>query len=70
MKVDTSNRAEYERMGSAPFIYEAKGGKNLTMSYWKVPAEMLENPEELVRLAEQSYLINKNRPEKKPKKKE
>ena len=68
LKVDESNRAEYEKLGSAPFVYRAKGGKELAMSYWKVSAEGLENAEELVRLAEQSYLINKNRPKKGKKK--
>ncbi len=70
LKVDASNQAEYEKLGSAPFVYTAKGGKKLMMSYWKVPAEMLESPEELLRLAEQSYLINKNREKKKTKKKQ
>lgn len=65
LKVDESNKVEYEKLGSAPFVYEAKGGKKVMMSYWKVPAEMLEDPEELARLAEQSYLINKNREKKK-----
>lgn len=64
LKVDASNRAEYEKLGSQPFVYSAKGGKKLTMSYWKVPAETLENPDELMRLAEQSYLIKKNWPKR------
>ena len=32
--------AWYGTRGSHPFVYEAKGGKRTTMSYWLVPEEV------------------------------
>ena len=58
LKVDESNKAEYQKMKSKPFVYKAKGGKKMEMSYWKIPADILEDQEELVRLAVDSYEIN------------
>lgn len=46
LKVDERNRADYEAAGSQPFRYEGKG-KPIAMSYWEVPAEILEDPERL-----------------------
>lgn len=46
-KVGDGNRADYERAGSRPFTYEGKGGKSATMSYWRVPAEVMEDREQL-----------------------
>ncbi|MBI2094614.1 MAG: TfoX/Sxy family protein [Candidatus Omnitrophica bacterium] len=42
-KVDEANRAEYEKRGSRPFTYVGKNRKRITMSYWEVPAEILED---------------------------
>lgn len=58
LKVDESNRAEYEAEGSTPFSYERKVGKVVAMSYWKVSSDIIENPEKLTRLFEMSYEIN------------
>ena len=44
--------------GSIPFTYETKGGKKISMSYWRVPPSALEHADELVRLTEKSYDIN------------
>ncbi len=58
LKVDESNQIEYEAMGSIPFSYERKDGKTVALSYWKIPADVLENTDVLVRLFEISYTIN------------
>ena len=58
LKVDVSNQAEYEAMGSVPFSYERKDGKTVALSYWKTPADVLENTDALVRLFDLSYTIN------------
>ena len=42
-KVDETNRAEYEKRASRPFTYEGKNRKRITMSYWEVPAGILED---------------------------
>ena len=54
-KVDDSNRAEFEAQSSAPFSYETKGGKRVAMSYWHVPAEVLEESDSLILWAKKAY---------------
>jgi DNA transformation protein len=44
-KVGGTNRAAYEARGSEPFRYAVKGRKPVTMSFWKVPAEVLDDRE-------------------------
>ena len=56
-KVDKSNKPQYEDFDSEPFIYEAKG-KKTTMSYWKVPMEILENEDKIGIWLDQSYEIS------------
>ena len=41
-KTGGSNRAAYEAAGTEPFRYAAKG-KSVTLSYWSVPAEVLDD---------------------------
>ena len=47
-KVDDTNRAEYEHLGSHPFVYAGKNDRPTTMSYWLVPEEIMENEEKLI----------------------
>ena len=43
-KVGDSNRRDYEKLGSEPFKYTAKNRrKPVTMSYWRVPAEVMDD---------------------------
>ena len=58
LKVDVTNQKEYEKYGSSPFSYRNKG-KEIKMSYWEVPEEILENREKITDWAEESYRINK-----------
>jgi DNA transformation protein and related proteins len=60
LKVDDTNRAEYLAMGSVPFTYIRNNdtATSISMSYWKIPAEVLEDRELLLRLVEDSYVIN------------
>jgi DNA transformation protein len=46
-KVDDATRFKYESYGSKPFSYEGKNKKTIVMSYWEVPADILENPDNL-----------------------
>ena len=45
-KVDDINLKFFEELSSAPFVYESRG-KSMTMSYWKLPEEIMENKIEL-----------------------
>ena len=44
--VDASNQADYEELGSKPFTYMGKE-KPVSLSYWEVPADVMESPEQL-----------------------
>ncbi len=50
-KVTESNRADYEQAASRPFHYSRKDKGAVSMSYWEVPTDILENREEAVRWA-------------------
>ncbi|MEK7649582.1 MAG: TfoX/Sxy family protein [Patescibacteria group bacterium] len=56
-KVDDSNRADYERAGSEPFRYSSKDKKAITMSYWELPAVVMDDKEELERWIEKSLRV-------------
>ena len=45
-KVDDTNRPDYETRKSKPFVYEGKG-KPISMSYWRVPDDVLEDTDQL-----------------------
>lgn len=45
LKADESARAAFEAEGCGPFRYEAKG-KAVTMSYWRLPERLYDEPEE------------------------
>jgi DNA transformation protein len=51
LKVDDSNRAAYEAAGSEPFRPLADAKRAVSMSYWRVPIEVLEDPAELAEWA-------------------
>ncbi len=57
LKVDYSNRDQFDRAGSAPF--RPYPDKQVTMSYYEVPAEVLEDPEQLIEWSERSLAIQK-----------
>jgi DNA transformation protein len=59
LKVDDSNREDYIQAGSSPF--KPYADKPVSMSYYEVPPDVLERPEELMRWAERSLSIQKNR---------
>ena len=46
-KADEQTRTAYLERGMGPFVYE-KARRTMTMSYYEVPPEVLENREELV----------------------
>ena len=60
LKVDDSNRKEFVEAGSSPF--KPYPDKPTTMSYFEVPPDILDDPEELVEWAERSLAIQKAGP--------
>jgi DNA transformation protein and related proteins len=55
-KTSDSNRGRYEKAESRPFCPDPREpGK--TMAYWQVPAEVLEDPDELVVWAREALAV-------------
>ncbi len=55
--VDERTRPKYERMGSSCFAYDKKNGRVAVGKYYAVPAELLEDQEQLVSLARESIRV-------------
>jgi DNA transformation protein len=59
LKVDETNKDRFLKAGSAPF--KPYPDKPTTMSYYEIPPDILENPEELIAWSEESLSIQKKR---------
>jgi DNA transformation protein len=62
-KIDGHTRPLYEQRGMGPFIYE-KARRTMTMRYYEVPPEILENRTELIDWAKRAAQIANSRPAK------
>jgi DNA transformation protein len=58
LKVDDSNRSDFEKIGSKPF--KPYGEKGQTMQYYEIPADILEDRAELTRWARKSVDVAEN----------
>jgi DNA transformation protein len=63
-KVDDANRAAYEAAGSEPF--RPVLDRPVSMSYWRVPIEVLEDPSELAVWARAAIRAAGEAPRRKP----
>lgn len=54
-KVDDESRKGYEAAGSHALGYVSEGDKHALKSYWEVPADVLEDHEQLHQWAERAY---------------
>ena len=59
LKADEKNLSEYKKRGSEPFSYEGKNKKMVAMSYWRLPAEVLEDREMLADWVEASVAASR-----------
>lgn len=59
LKVDDSNVGEFKKMESEPFTY-LKKGKEVSLPYWSVSEDVLEDRDELLRLVDLSFEVGKN----------
>ena len=55
-KTDQHSRSDYLARGMQPFIYE-KARRTMTINYFEVPAEVLENREDLVVWAKRAIQV-------------
>ena len=46
-KVDAQMEGDYRKLGSRPFTYTMPNRKSMTMSYWLLPTDIMENRSEL-----------------------
>ncbi len=58
LKVDDRNRPDFEAAGSAPFSYDTKNGTNTITAYWEVPADVLEESDQLRAWALKSLAVS------------
>jgi DNA transformation protein len=61
LKVDDSNRDDFVRAGSAPFEPYPDKIKTTIRTYYEIPADVLEDPGELAKWAERSWLVARKR---------
>jgi DNA transformation protein and related proteins len=59
LKVDEDSIPAFEREGSQPFTYTRAKGRNkpVSMSYWRLPERLYDDPDELATWAERSLAI-------------
>ena len=55
LKADDALVTDFEKAGSSPFTYAAKGGKRAVMSYWRLPDHLYDDPDELAQWARRAY---------------
>ena len=66
-KVDEHNRADYEDAGAEPFVPFEDG--RMRMPYWEVPADVLEDADELCAWARKAWEAGRRSPAKPKKRK-
>ena len=59
LKVDDTNRPDFEAAGSAPFSYDTKSGTNTINGYWEVPADVLDDSDQLRAWALKSFAVSR-----------
>lgn len=51
LKADGAMCQAFEAKGGSPFVYQNASGKPVTTSYWKLPAELIAQPDEVLKWA-------------------
>jgi DNA transformation protein len=58
LKADAESKKAFEARGCEAFVYDSKG-KPVQMSYWKLPAELVDDADEAVKWAQTALAIAK-----------
>ena len=53
-KVGESNKTDYNKTNSRPFVYIGHKGKDVTLSYWLLQEEIMENKDKLIKWVDKS----------------
>ena len=64
LKVDDSNREDFVKTGSSAFNPYPEKTKAYVMSYYEIPVDVLESPEQLAEWAQRSLTIAKKKDRK------
>ncbi len=48
LKSDAETRAGFEAEGCAPFTYPRKDGRAVSLSYWRIPERLIDEPDDFV----------------------
>jgi DNA transformation protein len=59
LKVDDQNRPDFEAAGASPFSYDTKNGVNTITAYWEVPADVLDDSDQLRAWALKSLAVSR-----------
>lgn len=59
LKVDEQTKEAYRSRGSKPFVYVAPDGKQMVMSYYQLPEEMMEDRAAVATWVEQAVAVAK-----------
>ena len=59
LKVDDQNRPDFEAAGASPFSYDTKNGVNTINGYWEVPADVLDDSDQLRAWALKSLAVSR-----------
>ncbi|MFH1534853.1 MAG: TfoX/Sxy family protein [Patescibacteria group bacterium] len=63
-KTDEETQKKYKQFDSKPFVYSKGKVKSTTMSYWELPSEIIDNPEELQKWVLESSRISREQKKK------
>ena len=59
-KVDATNKPDFEQVGSRPFTYAREGKGPVTMSYWLMPEELLDDRDLIASWVKKAVAVSKN----------
>ncbi len=57
LKSDAETRAAFEAEGCAPFVYPRKDGRAVSLSYWRMPERLIDEPDEFVVWSRQAMAV-------------
>jgi DNA transformation protein len=54
LKVDDDNRPAFAAEGSRPYVYRRGEGREVALSYWRLPDRLMDDPGDLARFAREA----------------
>ena len=71
LKVDETNRSDFEEEGKRPYVFETKNGKQDVASYYELPEALYDEPDAFTDWARKAFdvALRRRKPKKKRKKK-